>query len=47
MDVDKEKMFNAFFASVFNTDDGPWDPRTMSWRTVIREIINFQPTPDL
>ncbi|KAK4807113.1 hypothetical protein QYF61_018454 [Mycteria americana] len=27
-DVDKAEMFNAFFASVFNTDDGPWDPQS-------------------
>ncbi|GAB0182551.1 mitochondrial enolase superfamily member 1 [Grus japonensis] len=26
-DIDKAEMFNAFFASVFNTDDGLWDPR--------------------
>ena len=27
-DIDKAEMFNAFFASVFNTDDGPWDPQS-------------------
>ncbi|KAK4830736.1 LOW QUALITY PROTEIN: hypothetical protein QYF61_013186 [Mycteria americana] len=27
-EIDKEKMFNAFFASVFNTDDGPYDPQS-------------------
>ena len=27
-DVNKAKTFNAAFASVFNTDDGPWDPRS-------------------
>ncbi|KAK4831271.1 hypothetical protein QYF61_016741 [Mycteria americana] len=27
-DVDKAEMFNAFFASVFNNNDGPWDPRS-------------------
>ena len=27
-DVDKTEMFNAFFASVFHTDDGPWDPQS-------------------
>ncbi|GAB0188707.1 mitochondrial enolase superfamily member 1 [Grus japonensis] len=26
-DIDKAETFNAFFASVFNTDDGLWDPR--------------------
>ncbi|KAK4810960.1 hypothetical protein QYF61_014432 [Mycteria americana] len=26
-DVDKAETFNAFFASVFNTDNGSWDPR--------------------
>ncbi|GAB0204012.1 mitochondrial enolase superfamily member 1 [Grus japonensis] len=26
-DIDKAEMFNAFFTSVFNTDDGLWDPR--------------------
>ncbi|KAK4810576.1 hypothetical protein QYF61_007313 [Mycteria americana] len=26
--TDKAEMFNAFFASVFNIDDGPWDPRS-------------------
>ncbi|GAB0181631.1 mitochondrial enolase superfamily member 1 [Grus japonensis] len=25
-DIDKAEMFNAFFASVFNTDDRLWDP---------------------
>ncbi|KAK4832011.1 hypothetical protein QYF61_020449 [Mycteria americana] len=24
----KAETFNAFFTSVFNTDDGPWDPRS-------------------
>ncbi|GAB0206461.1 mitochondrial enolase superfamily member 1 [Grus japonensis] len=32
-DVDKAEMFNAFFASVFNTDDGPWDP----WSPVLED----------
>ncbi|KAK4807129.1 hypothetical protein QYF61_018470 [Mycteria americana] len=27
-DVDKAETFNAFFASVFNTNDGPWDPQS-------------------
>ncbi|KAK4816746.1 hypothetical protein QYF61_022298 [Mycteria americana] len=27
-DVDKVEMFNAFFTSVFNTDDGPWDSQS-------------------
>ncbi|GAB0206466.1 mitochondrial enolase superfamily member 1 [Grus japonensis] len=27
-DVGKAEMFNAFFASVFNTSDGPWDPQS-------------------
>jgi len=26
-DMDKAEMFNAAFASVFNTSDGLWDPR--------------------
>ena len=26
--VDKAEIFNAFFASVFNTDDGLWDPQS-------------------
>ncbi|GAB0206625.1 mitochondrial enolase superfamily member 1 [Grus japonensis] len=26
-DIDKEERFNAFFTSVFNTDDRLWDPR--------------------
>ncbi|GAB0195585.1 hypothetical protein GRJ2_002023800 [Grus japonensis] len=26
-DIDKAEMFNAFFTSVFNTDDRLWDPR--------------------
>lgn len=25
MDKDKAETFNAFFTSVFNTNDGPWD----------------------
>ncbi|GAB0205816.1 hypothetical protein GRJ2_003047200 [Grus japonensis] len=28
-DIDKAETFNAFFASVFNTDDGLWDPRCL------------------
>lgn len=24
-DIDKAEMFNAFFTSVFNTDNGPWN----------------------
>lgn len=28
---DKEKALNEFFASVFNTNDGPWDP----WSSVL------------
>lgn len=24
-DIDNTETFNAFFTSVFNTDDGPWD----------------------
>ncbi|GAB0206497.1 cAMP-dependent protein kinase inhibitor alpha [Grus japonensis] len=32
-DVGKAEMFNAFFASVFNTDDGPWDP----WSPVLED----------
>ncbi|GAB0206495.1 mitochondrial enolase superfamily member 1 [Grus japonensis] len=32
-DVDKAEMFNAFFASVFNTSDGPWDP----WSPVLKQ----------
>ena len=27
-DIDKAEMFNAFFALVFNTDDGLWDPQS-------------------
>jgi len=27
-DVDKAEKFNAFFTSVFNTNDGRWDPRS-------------------
>ncbi|KAM9591477.1 uncharacterized protein ACIBXB_006274 [Morphnus guianensis] len=27
-DVDKVETFNAFFASVLNTNDGPWDPQS-------------------
>ena len=27
-DIDKAETLNAFFASIFNTDDGPWDPRS-------------------
>lgn len=27
-DVDRTERVNAFFHSVFNTDDGPWDPRS-------------------
>ncbi|GAB0183669.1 mitochondrial enolase superfamily member 1 [Grus japonensis] len=27
-DVDKADPFNAFFTSVFNTNDGPWDPQS-------------------
>ncbi|KAM9262915.1 protein shortage in chiasmata 1 ortholog [Morus bassanus] len=27
-DIDKAEMFNAFFASVFNTNDGPWDTQS-------------------
>lgn len=26
-DTDNAEVFNAFFASVFNTNTGPWDPR--------------------
>ncbi|GAB0188298.1 hypothetical protein GRJ2_001295100 [Grus japonensis] len=33
MDVDKAETFNAFFASVFNSDDGSWD----SWSTVLED----------
>ena len=28
MNEDKAETFNAFFASVFNTDDRPWDPQS-------------------
>ena len=27
-DEDKAETFNAFFASVFDTNDGPWDARS-------------------
>ncbi|KAK4808482.1 hypothetical protein QYF61_005799 [Mycteria americana] len=27
-DVDKAEMFKAFFTSVFNTNDGPWNPQS-------------------
>lgn len=27
-DIDKAEMFNAFFASVFNTGDGPWESQS-------------------
>ena len=32
-DVDKAEMFNATFFSVFNTNDGPWDP----WSPVLED----------
>lgn len=32
-DVDKAETFNAFFNSVFNSDDGPWD----SWSPVLED----------
>ena len=32
-DVEKARMFNAFFASVFNTDEWPWDP----WSPVLED----------
>ncbi|KAK4829339.1 hypothetical protein QYF61_003266 [Mycteria americana] len=32
-DVDKAETFNIFIASVFNTDDGPWDP----WDPVLED----------
>lgn len=27
-DIDKAETFNSFFASVFNTDVGPWEPQS-------------------
>ena len=27
-EIDKAEMFNAFFTSVFNTEDWPWNPRS-------------------
>ena len=27
-DIDKAEMFNAFFTSVFNMNDGAWDPQS-------------------
>lgn len=32
-DIDKAARFNATFASVFKSDDGPWDP----WSPVLEE----------
>ena len=43
-DVDKAQAFNAAFASGFNTDDGPWDPGALCWKTVTGAKINSQPT---
>jgi len=31
--IDKARMFNAFFTSVFNTKDWPWDP----WSPVLED----------
>ena len=33
-DTEKPEMFNVFFTSVFNTDDGPGFPGGLSWRTM-------------
>lgn len=33
-DTDKAETFNAFFASVFSTNNGLWAPCAPNWRTV-------------
>lgn len=40
--TDKTEAFNAFFASVFNTDDVLWDP----WNTVTAATMNSLKTPE-
>ncbi|KAJ7411890.1 hypothetical protein BTVI_48233 [Pitangus sulphuratus] len=42
-DRDKAEVFNAFFAFVFNIDDGPRGSLSaLSWRTMTAKIINSQ-----
>lgn len=39
-DIDKAEIFNAFFASAFNTNDGPW--ATGVQKTMTAEHSQFQ-----
>lgn len=40
-DLDKAEPFNAFFSSVFNTGDWPWDNVALSWMTVTIEMMKL------
>ena len=46
-DIDNTEMFNTFFASVFNTDDGPWDLRSPVLEEHDWGMIIFQLTLNL
>ncbi|KAJ7412548.1 hypothetical protein BTVI_46018 [Pitangus sulphuratus] len=43
-DRHKAEVFNAFFASVFNMDDGPGGLSALSWRTTTAPMISSQLT---
>ncbi|KAK4821298.1 hypothetical protein QYF61_018047 [Mycteria americana] len=34
-----KQTFNAFFTSVFNTSDGPWDAGALGWRAVTGKLL--------
>lgn len=41
-DIDKAEIFNAFFASAFNTNDGPWATGAPAQKTKTAEHSQFQ-----
>ncbi|KAJ7417354.1 RNA-directed DNA polymerase from mobile element jockey-like protein [Willisornis vidua] len=43
-DMDKTKVFNAFFASVFHMDDESMVSQCLSWRSVTVRMVNSQMT---
>lgn len=46
-DTDKAEMFNAFFASTFNSNDRLRGPSALSWKTMAVRMINSQSTLNL